>query len=117
LACALAVAASLPSSPAATVPDDGKALLIGTDTPTPRVLFRTLDDGPMLWASPGTLGSKLSVEPGHHRLHVTCQFTSEGNTLVTAGNVEFDVEVGHVYDVTAILDQSGQKCDVKVTRR
>jgi len=113
----LAVSANLPSSPAPTVPDDGKALLIGTDTSTMRVLFRTLDHGPVLWASPGILGSKLSVEPGHHRLHVTCQFTSTGNSLVTAGNVEFDVEGGNIYDVTAILDQSGQKCDVKITKR
>ena len=83
-----------------------------------QVLFRTLDRGPMLWTDNfGHLGSRLSVEPGHHRLHVTCRFTSAGNIFATAGTVEFDVEGGHVYDVTATPDESGQKCNVKVTKR
>ncbi len=115
---ALGAAASLPSGADPAVAEDGKALFVATDTAITRVLFRSLDHhAPILWISPNTLGTKLSVAPGHHHIEVVCEFKSSGRTLITTGNAEVDVEVGHVYDVAALLNPSGQKCDVTVTSR
>lgn len=99
------------------IPDEGKALLLGTDTAAARILFRKLDDGPILWVTPTSLGTKLSVEPGHHNLSVMCDFTSAGVSRLSPGNVAIDVEAAHVYDVVGSLDQSGLKCVVRVSSR
>lgn len=96
-------------------PEQGKALLLGTDTAAARILFRKIDDGPVLWVSPTSLGSKLSVDPGHHNLSVMCEFKSSGMSRLSPGNVSIDVEAGHVYDVVGSLDASGLKCIVTVS--
>jgi hypothetical protein len=98
-------------------PQEGKALLIGTDTSKMRVLFRKLDDGAILWTSPTTLGTKLSAEPGHHNLNVMCEFKTPGETQMIAGNVAIDLVTGRVYDVAGALDQRSEKCNVTVTGR
>jgi hypothetical protein len=76
LVATIAITASFRAGSAPAVPEEGKVLLMGTDTSKMRVLFRKLDDGAVLWTSPTTLGAKLSVEAGHHNLSVMCEFKS-----------------------------------------
>ena len=116
IACAIAICANLALSATLVAPADGKALLVGTDTSKMRVLFRKLDDGAVLWTSPTSLGTNLTVEPGHHNLNVMCQFKSPGMTQFVPGDVVIDVEVGRTYDVTGRLDSHG-KCNVTVSVR
>src|SRR5215467_10219882 len=91
LITALAVLASMSSRSAPPAPENGKALLLGTDTAKVRVLFRSLDGGPVLWTTSTSLGTKLSVDPGHHALNVMCEFKSPGMTRMTQGNADIDV--------------------------
>jgi hypothetical protein len=113
---AFALVASLPSQGAPPAPEQGKALLLGTDTSKARVLFRKLDDGPILWASPTSLGTKLSADPGHHNINVMCEFKSSGVTRLVPGNVAIDVEAGQVYDVAGVLAADELKCNVTVSK-
>jgi hypothetical protein len=112
----IALIATLTSMAAPPAPEDGKALLLGTDTSKARVLFRKLDDGPLLWIAPMTLGTKLSLDPGHHTLNVMCQFNSYGMSRLVPGTIAIDVEAGHVYDVTGTLASGELKCDVAVSK-
>src|SRR5450432_3125680 len=98
-------------------PEEGKSLLIGSDTAKMRVFFRKLDDGAILWTSPTSLGTHLSAAPGHHKLNVMCEFKSPGVTQMIAGDLAVDLEAGHVYDLTGTLDQGVRKCNVTITRR
>jgi hypothetical protein len=113
---AVALMASLTSAAAPPVPENGKALLLGTDTSKTRVLFRKLDDGPLLWIAPMTLGTKLSLDPGHHTVSVMCEFESYGMNRLVPGTIAIDVEAGHVYDVTGKLASDELKCDVAVSK-
>ena len=113
---AITIGARLAIAATPIAPDAGKALLVGTDTSKMRVLFRKLDDGAILWTSPTSLGTNLTVEPGHHSLNVMCQFKSPGMTQIVPGDVAIDVEVGRTYDVAGSLDSHG-KCNVTVSVR
>jgi hypothetical protein len=109
---AFVLVASLPTQGAPPAAEPGKALLLGTDTAKARVLFRKIDDGPVLWHFRHSLGTKLSVDPGHHNLNVLCHFNSPGVILSVVGNVEIDVEAGQIYDVAGDLASDQQNCDV-----
>jgi hypothetical protein len=115
LCSAVVLMASHTSMAASPVPEEGKALLLGTDTSKARVLFRKLDDGPLLWTAPMTLGTKLSLDPGHHTLSVMCEFTSRGVNRLVPGTIAIDVEAGHVYDVTGTVASGELKCNVSVS--
>ena len=104
--CAVAVSVTLGLSmslalqAATPVPEEGKALLLGADSSRTRVLFRTLDDGPVLWTSPTSLGTKLSVAPGSHKVNVMCEFKGNGYTQMVPGNVVVEAVAGHVYQIS-----------------
>jgi hypothetical protein len=115
LVVAVVAGAPLRSTPIAA--EAGKALLLGTDTSKVRVLFRTVDDGPLLWVAPTKLGTKVSLLPGHHELTVMCEFKSSGMTQLVAGRLSVDVEEGHIYTVAGALDGSARKCDVSISAR
>jgi hypothetical protein len=112
----LGISASLALKAAAPVPEDGKALLVGAESAKVRVLFRTLDDGPVLWTSPTSLGTKLSVAPGPHKVNVMCEFKGNGFTQMVPGNVSIDAAAGHIYDVSGALDAGARACNVKASR-
>lgn len=112
-----AMASSFPALAAPPTPEAGKALLLGAETSKAHVLFRRLDDSPIIWAAPTSLGSKLSVLPGHHELGVVCEIRSAGVTQSIPGNLSIDVEAGHVYEIGASLERDSRSCNLTVSKR
>ena len=111
------MALSLPGLAAPPTPEAGKALLLGAEKSRAHVLFRRLDDAPIIWASPTSVGSKLSVLPGHHELGVMCEFKSSGGKQFIPGNLSIDVEAGHVYEIEGSLEPDGRSCNLTVSKR
>lgn len=89
------------------------ALLIGTESPAGRVLIKSVDNGPTLWATRGALGSRVTVTPGRHTVEVMCKL--EGHFL--PGVVTLDVQPGHVYELSGSRAEGAAKCDVSATSR
>lgn len=112
-----AIAFGPPALCAPPTPETGRALLLGAETSRAHVLFRRLDDAPIIWASPTSLGSKLSVLPGHHELGVMCEFRSSGAKQSIPGNLPIDVEAGHVYEIAGSLERDGRSCNLTVSKR
>ena len=99
------------------VPEAGKALIVGAGASRARILFRKLDDAPIIWATPGSADGELTVIPGHHELGVMCEFKSSGKTQWIPGSVPIDVEAGHVYEITGSLERDGRSCNLTVSKR
>jgi hypothetical protein len=90
-------------------------LLVGADNSSARVLIKSVDNGPTLWASPGALGSKATITPGVHKVEVVCE--SEGSLHFVSGDVTIDVQPGHTYDLVGSLAPGANRCEVTATSR
>lgn len=100
---------SVPARPPTT------SLLIGTDSSSARVLIKSVDNGPTLWASPGALATRASITPGHHKIDVVCEF--RGSLHFAAGDVTVDVVPGHTYDLVGSLAPGATRCNVSASIR
>jgi len=84
------------------------ALLVGAQASGARVLIKSVDDGPTLWAQPGALGSRVTINPGHHKVAVMCEL---GTHFVDAV-VTLDVRPGQTYDLTGAPAEGTNGCNV-----
>jgi hypothetical protein len=91
------------------------SLLVGTNTSTARVLIKSVDNGPTLWASPGALGTKVTIKPGVHKVTVVCE--SQGSLNFVPGEVTIDVQPGHTYDLAGSVAPGTDRCNVSATMR
>jgi len=96
-----------------SAPAQQAALLIGTESPAGRVLIKSVDNGPTLWASRGALGSKVTIRPGRHTIEVMCEL--EGHFL--SGEVTLDVQPGQVYELSGSQAPGASKCSVSARSR
>jgi hypothetical protein len=103
------------ASQGAAVHPPANSLLIGADTSTARVLIKSVDNGQTLWASPGALGSKVTITPGVHKVAVVCE--SEGSLHFAPGEVTIDVQPGRTYDLTGSVSPGSDRCNVSATVR
>jgi hypothetical protein len=103
------------ASQSAPVRQPTTSLLIGTDSSTARVLIKSVDNGPTLWASPGALATKASIKPGRHKIDVVCE--SQGSLHFAPGDVTIDVEPGHTYELVGALAAGASRCNVSASIR
>lgn len=130
--CASQLSSTSSEQASRVVPKDGAALLVGADTAKVRVLIRRIDEGPVLWATPSTLGTRASILPGHHHVQVMCDFKNLVATplvpselsnnevpldVIRPGDLTLEASVGHVYDLLGTLSQDGDRCDVSISSR
>ena len=92
------------------------ATLDGSGTSGVRVLIESVDSGPRLYVSRGTLGTKVSIVPGHHTVNVMCEFTGS-KFLLLPGEVIIDVQAGHVYQLVGTLAEHPKRCNVAAFSR
>lgn len=92
-----------------------KARIEGVDSPTVKVMIRTIDDGDILWAGGYTLGTKASVPPGPHKLSVMCQFHQSWGSRLAPGEVSLDAVAGKVYRLDGAEAPNGGDCAVTVS--
>jgi hypothetical protein len=103
------------ASQGAAVRPPANSLLVGATTSTARVLIKSVDNGPTLWASPGALGSKVTITPGVHKVTVVCE--SQGSLNFVPGDVTIDVQPGHTYDLAGSVTAGTDRCNVSATIR
>lgn len=104
------------SESAAAAHQPRTALLVGVSTSTARVLIKSVDDGPTLWANQGALGRKVSIIPGRHKVAVMCEI-QDSRLLFVPGDVTIDVQAGQIYDLVGSLAQGARRCDVSASSR
>jgi hypothetical protein len=103
------------ASQPATVRQPATSLLVGTTSPTARVLLKSVDNGPTLWAAPGVLTTKATITPGVHKIEVMCE--SQGSLHFVTGELTLDVQPGHTYDLMGSLAPGAERCSVSATIR
>jgi hypothetical protein len=113
----VAVSASIVgcASQGTAVRPPANSLLIGADTSSARVLIKSVDNGPTLWASPGVLTTKATITPGVHRIEVVCE--SEGSLHFLTGDLTIDVQPGHTYELVGSVARGANRCDVSASVR
>jgi hypothetical protein len=89
------------------------AMLVGADASGARVLIKSVDGGPTLWAQPGALGTRVTIAPGHHKVAVMCQFGAH----FVDGELTIDVQPGRTYDLTASAPEGNNACNVTAASR
>lgn len=91
------------------------SMLIGVDNSNARVLIKRVDNGPILWAAPNALGSKVTITPGVHKVEVVCEAGGSGH--IVPGNVTIDVQPGRTYDLAGSVAPGTNECNVTATSR
>jgi hypothetical protein len=91
------------------------SLLIGAENSAARVLIKSVDNGPTLWAHPGALGSKVTITPGVHKVEVMCE--SQGSTHFASGVVTIDVQPGQTYELVGSVAPGADQCTVSASVR
>jgi hypothetical protein len=104
LAAALAGCAATPPAPA-------RAILVGAQSESTRILIRSVDDGNTLWVAPGALGAKVTVAPGHHIVHAVCDVV--GSWVYR--DVSVDAAPGQTYQLVGSVTPAPGKCQVTVS--
>ncbi len=107
-AMAIGCAAQPPAAPA---PRD--ATLIGGDNAGMHVLIKRVDDGEILWAHQGALGTRVTITAGQYRVGVMC----EGGAGFLPGELTIDVQPGRTYDLVASAAPGAKSCEVSATMR
>lgn len=110
LISALAIGCAAQPAPA---PAPRDATLIGGDNAGMHVLIKRVDDGEILWAHQGALGTRITITAGQHRVGVMC----EGGAGILAGEVTIDVQPGRTYDLVASASPGAKSCEVSATMR
>ena len=90
-------------------------LLIGANNSIARVLIKSVDNGPTLWALPGALGNKVTITPGLHKVEVMCEF--QGSLHFAPGGLTIDVQPGRTYDLVASAAPGADRCNVLASVR
>lgn len=114
LTLAICVLSACASSP---IIESGKALVIGADTSSLRVMIRTIDDGEILWVGNYTLGTRALVQPGQRKINVMCEFRHSWGAELKPGNVTIDAVAGSTYDLSGSPSSDGKQCNVQVKAR
>jgi hypothetical protein len=91
------------------------ATLIGGDNAGMRVFIKRVDDGPILWAHPGALATRVTITPGQHRVSVMCEDGASGGFLL--GDISLDVQSGRTYDLAGSAQSGAKNCEVSATMR
>lgn len=107
-AAALGALAGCAAQPAAVA--GPPAVVTGADTDTTRILIKSVDDRPTLYVSPGALGHRITVDPGHHTIHVICDV--QGSWV--SKDVPIDAQSGQAYQIVGSTVSGPDKCDVKL---
>lgn len=109
LISALAIGCATQPQPAPAARD---ATLIGGDNAGMRVFIKRVDDGAILWAYPGALGTRVTITAGQHRVAVMC----EGGGFLP-GELTIDVQPGRTYDLVGSAQPGAKSCEVAATMR
>jgi hypothetical protein len=102
--------AALPPGPTAR-----NATLIGGDNSGMRVFIQRIDDGPIPWAHPGALTTRVTITPGQHRVSVMCEGGASGGFLL--GDFSLDVQPGRTYDLAGSAPSGAKSCEASATSR
>jgi len=82
------------------------------------VLIRTVDGGDVIWVRRYHLGDKVWLEPGVHKVSVTCSTSSSWGAYTAGSDVEVDVQAGYTYLLSADPIKSiRDKPHVEVTKK
>jgi hypothetical protein len=97
----------------APVSESQPAMLVGGQSSGTRVLIKSVDDGPTLWTSPGALGTRVTVKPGHHKVAVICEVGAHFIDAV----VTLEVQPGKTYDLSGSRVEGASGCNVAASSR
>lgn len=89
------------------------AMLVGADAAGARVLIKSVDGGPILWAQQGALGTRVTISPGHHTVKVVCELGAH----FVDGELTIDVQPGRTYDLTASASEGSSGCNIAASSR
>lgn len=92
-----------------------KVRIEGVDSPTVKVMIRTVDDGDILWVGGYSLGTKASVSPGSHKLSVMCEFRQSWGSRLSPGQITIEAEAGKTYRLTGAEGPDSGDCVVTVS--
>jgi hypothetical protein len=79
----------------------GRSLVKGETTPGSRVLIRSVDDGEILWQRGYSLGDRVWLEPGHHKVSVMCVNDRTSGSDMGGTEVKINVQSGAEYLIKA----------------
>jgi hypothetical protein len=92
-------------------PSPTEAVLVGSVTPSVRVVLISVFDGARNWASP----TKATVPPGHYDLKVFCVFADLPPNKAIMGQKTISVEAGHVYEIVATRSENKKQCNLTLS--
>ena len=92
-------------------PSQTQAILVGSVTPSVRVVLISVFDGARNWASP----TKATVPPGHYDLKVFCVFADLPPSKAIQGQKTIAVEAGHVYQIVATRSENKKQCNLELS--
>lgn len=98
---ALASGVSCSSIPQQYSSAPGRSLVRGETTSNSRVLIRSVDDGEVLWMRGHSLGDKVWLEPGHHKVSVMCVTDTAFGSDMGGTEVKVHVQSGVEYLIKA----------------
>jgi len=93
----------------------GDALLIGEDSPSLKVMIRTIDDGEILWVGNYTLDTKAVVAPGEHIVDAMCEFRYSWGTKMAPGKININAQSNTDYKITGLLSDDERSCKLSVS--
>lgn len=98
---ALASGVSCSSIPQQYSNAPGRSLVRGETTSGSRVLIRSVDDGEVLWMRGYSLGDRVWLEPGNHKVSVMCVNDTASGSDMGGTEVKINVQSGAEYLIKA----------------
>jgi len=92
-------------------PSPTNAVLVGSVTPSVRVMWISVFDGHRTYAA----ATRITVPPGHYDLQVFCVFADLPPKKAILGEQTISVEAGHVYEIVATRSENKKKCYVHLS--
>jgi hypothetical protein len=94
-----------------------RSLVQGVSAKDTSVQIRSVDGGDIVYVRSGHIGGRVWLEPGIHKVSVTCSTEEKAGLYTVDAEVEVDVQPGYTYILTASPFKGVGTPHVEVTKK
>lgn len=99
-------------------PDDHTTVSRRRPSWSTHILIHSVDSGDILWVRPNSLGGKVWLEPGQHKISVICCTDYSWGTMSRGTDIDLEVKPGYTYSLAASqLKHMSDIPQVEVTKK